>query len=217
MDVSALHTNTRDISLEVLDENGRLRILPAAYWATTTAQERAKLGMRHGIYAFPTVELVERLREIIGDRSAIEIGAGTGVLAEALDIPATDSRQQDRPEIQLLYKALRQSTVPYGPNVLTMDGNQAVRRLKPQVVVAAWVTHKWDDKRPQAEGNAFGVDELAILYRAELYVFVGNEKVHEGKAIWDQPHTIEYPPYLYSRAVNGSRDFLAIWEGHRKA
>ncbi len=201
----------RDISPLVLDRRGRMRILPAFFWATTTMEERALFGLLNGIYSFPTVELVEYLTEVIAGRSAIEIGAGNGVLAEALGIPATDNRMQEKLPYRLIYQVSGQTPVRYGPNVVDCPADEAVRRYKPDVVLACWVTHRYDPARPAAGGNEIGVDEQDILDHCGTYVVVGNERVHEHKAIWAAPHTITYPPYVYSRASNGSRDFVATW------
>lgn len=208
--------NIRDIAPEVLDTDGRIRVLPAAYWAGTTVEERALFGHRHANYSFPTVELVDRLRELIGDRTAIEIGAGHGVLAEALDIPATDNRQQEMPEYRLRIALSGQPPVRYGPNVIECHASRAVRRFKPQVVVGCWVTHKYDPARHEAGGNEIGIDEPDILRNCETYIVVGNEQVHAGKSIWARRHTIEYPDFVYSRAHNGSRDFIAVWPGSKR-
>lgn len=202
----------RDISPEALDGDGRLKVLPAAYWAGTTPDERALFGVNHGLYSFPTVELVEHLREVIGDRKAIEIGAGHGVLADALGIVATDNFQQRMPKYRAHYEqALRQPIVSYGPNVEDLDAKQAVRRYRPQVVIGCWVTHKYDPKRHFAGGNEIGVDENELLRQVETYVVVGNQKVHRHKAIWAVPHEIEHPDWVYSRAWNGTPDFVARW------
>lgn len=206
----------RDISAGALRADGRPRILPAAFWTTTKREERALFGHRHGLYSFPTVELVDRLRELIAGRTAIEIGAGHGVLAEALDIPATDSRQQDKPQYRAIYEQMGQATVPYGPNVVELHASRAVRHYKPQVVIGCWVTHKYDPARHAAGGNEVGVDEPDILRNCETYVVVGNEQVHAGKAIWSRRHEIEYPDFVFSRAHNGTRDFIAAWKGCRR-
>jgi len=206
----------RDITPEALDENGRLRVLPTAFWQTTTPQERALFGHRHGLYSFPTVELVEYLRENIGDRPAIEIGAGHGVLAEALGIPATDNRMQEMPRYRGIYEAARQPTVPYGPNIVNCSAQEAVRRYQPAVVIGCWVTHRYDPRRHAAGGNEIGVDEADILRNCAEYVVIGNERVHQHKEIWNRRHAIGYPEFLYSRAQNGTPDFLAVWSGHKK-
>lgn len=203
---------TRDISPDVLDADGRLRILPAAYWANTTPQQRMQIGYQHGIYNFPTTDLVDHLRERIAGRSAIEIGAGNGVLAYALGIPATDSRQQEREPWRSRIIADGQVPVRYGPNVTECDAVRAVRRYKPQVVIACWVTHKYSRARHWAGGNAVGVIEEDVIAGCDEYIFVGNRKVHADKSIWSLPHTIEYPTFVYSRAMNGTPNFIATWK-----
>ncbi len=205
----------RDISAEVLGPDGRMQILPAAYWAGTTTAERALFGHTHGIYSLPTVELVDHLRAVIGPHKAIEIGAGNGVLAQALGIVATDSRQQEKEPWRSAILAARQPLVPYGDNVIEMAGNRAVRHYKPDIVLACWVTHKYRPHRHSDGGNQAGVTEEDILTQA-TYIFVGNEKVHQHKSIWNQPHSIEYPPYVYSRSQSGAREFIATWPGRRR-
>lgn len=204
-------TKIRDITSEVLGPDGRLRILPAAYWATTTAEERMLFGARNGIYSFPTVELVAHLRAAIDSRSAIEIGAGNGVLADALDIPATDNRTQEKPRDKLLLMLERRQPVPYGPNVIEAHASRAVRLFKPQVVIGCWVSTKYDPARPDAGGPIDGIDEDDILANCEEYILVGNEHVHHRKKIWRRQHRIEYPSFVYSMAMNGAREFIAYW------
>lgn len=201
----------RDIAGEALDADGRLKVLPAAFWAATTREERALFGHTYGLYSFPTVELVEHLKEIIGDRKAIEIGAGHGVLAEALDIPATDSYQQRLPKYRAIYELAKQPLVPYGPNVKAYDAKQAVKKYRPDVVIGCWITEKYSKQRPWAGGNEAGIDEGALVDAVDTFVLVGNQKVHCDKLIWNRPHKIEYPPYVFSRAHNGTPDFVAVW------
>jgi hypothetical protein len=214
-DAFSIPPGTRDISAEVLDERGRMRVLPAAFWAATAPAERMLFGYTHGIYSFPTVELVDRLRELIDGRSAIEIGAGHGVLAEALDIPATDSRQQEKEPYRSRIIAEGQPPVRYGDNVSELHAIRAIRRHRPKVVIGCWVTHKYRRDRHWAGGNAAGVVEEEVIANCQAYIFVGNERVHRHKSIWSLPHEIEYPDYVYSRAMNGTRDFIAVWPGSR--
>lgn len=211
MDLHLVDPRTvRDLAPHLLDGQGRLRIMPAKFYAQTTLQERALFGMRHGYYLLPTEELVEYLGRKIAGRRAIEIGAGSGTLAAALGIPATDNRQQERPEIAAYYAALGQAPVPYGAHVETLDAHEAVSKYRPDVVIACWVTHRYDPNRPAAEGNATGVLEEDIVRCCE-YIHIGNERVHQHKPIWSLPHEKETPPWLYSRAVNGTPDFIATW------
>jgi len=200
----------RDLTPEVMDDRGRMRVLPMAFWQGTTVDERALFGHTHGIYGFPTIELVEYLRELIGDRSAIEIGAGHGVLAEALGIPATDNKMQNRLPWRRIYELTGQPPVRYGRNVTALDAAAAIRRHRPEVVIGSWVTHRYDPRRHWAGGNEIGVDEAVIVAVAD-YVSIGNEEVHAAKAIWDLPHTKLHAPFVFSRAANGSPDFIATW------
>lgn len=203
----------RDISPDVLDDRGQMRVLPAAFWENTTPSERALFGHRYAIYNFPTTELVAYLHELIDGRSAIEIGAGHGVLAQALDIPATDNRMQAKARYRLIYELTGQPLVKYGRNVIELDAAAAIRRYRPDVVIGCWVTHRYDPARHWAGGNEIGIDEEAVIDAVQQYVVIGNEEVHRGKSIWELPHTQIHPPFVYSRAANGSPDFLAIWTG----
>lgn len=168
-------------------------------------------GVRHGLYSFPTEELCSFLQERIAGRSAIEIGAGHGLLARTLSIPATDNRQQEDDKVKSYYEVIGHPTVPYGDNVEKLDARAAVERYRPNVVVACWVTHRFDASRPDAEGSVEGVDEATIISSCDEYIFVGNEQVHSRKPILALPHERFYPSWVYSRAINGSRDFIAIW------
>jgi hypothetical protein len=205
--------NVRDRSDEVIAAPGRPRIMPADYYRATSVEERALLGARNALYGLPTTELVAWVSNEIGGRSAIEIGAGHGALAGALGIAATDNWMQQDPAVAAVYAATGQQAISYGPNVFKMAADEAIDYYKPQVVVACWVTHKWREDRPEAGGNMFGVDEEAVINACESYIFIGNEQVHRHKSIWNRPHRIIYPDWLYSRAHNGSRDFIAVWGG----
>lgn len=204
----------RDIAPDVLDAQGQLRILPAAYYHTTTREERALLGHRTALYGLPTLELVEWIKAYIGDRTAIEIGAAHGLLAQALGIPATDSYQQDDAAMAAYYAMMGQATVRYGAHVERLDALSAVAKHKPQVVVASWVTHKYLAIRDAAGGNMLGVDEEALLDSGiEAYVFIGNTVTHEHKSIWRRPHRIIDQDFVFSRAMHpNSKDILVVWE-----
>ena len=201
----------RDISSLLLDSHGRLRVVSARDLEGTTAQERLVFGVRHGLYSFPTEELCDFLRARIQGKTAIEIGVGHGVLAGALSIPATDNRQQEEAAVKAHYRQIGQPTVRYGEHVEKLDAVAAVQRYRPNIVIACWVTHLFDADRPHAGGNIFGVDEATLIASCDEYIFIGNERVHANKPIWTIPHEKLTPSWLYSRAVNGRRDFIATW------
>ncbi|WP_087864216.1 hypothetical protein [Comamonas thiooxydans] len=203
----------RDLSPLLLDANGNLKVVPASVYEQTTTLERYVFGHKNAVYNFPTTELIEHLREIIGDRSAIEIGAGNGVMAKALGIPATDSRQQERPEIIAHYELLRQPVIRYGDNVEKLDAHDAIRKYRPQVVVATWVTQKFDPSKPELGGNVDGVVEEWVIQNVQEYLFIGNLKTHATKTIWSLPHTKQALPFLYSRSMTETPNFIARFFG----
>jgi hypothetical protein len=185
--------------------------MPAAFYHQTSMLERAVFGTRHGLYGLPTEELVTWLKTVTGDRTAIEIGAGHGALAAAIGIPATDNRQQEEPAVVAYYAAIRQPAIQYGLDVEKLTAAEAVTKYRPQVVIASWVTHKYREDRHDAGGNMFGVVEEDIIDACETYIFIGNRKVHALKSIWTRPHRVIEPDWLFSRASNGSPDFIATW------
>ncbi len=215
LDFHEIPASTRDIRLEALDEHGHLKVLPAEFWQSKTMAERALFGQNTGTYGFPTTELITWLRDRIDHRSAIEIGAGNGVLAHALGIPATDSLQQERPEIRKLYAEMGQAPVKYGPNVIHLDAARAVAKYKPKVVIGNWVTHKYDRRKAWLGGNKDGIDENALLHTIEEYILVGNVRVHRLKPTWDTMAELIYPGFLASRAYDPKLDFIGIWKGRR--
>lgn len=210
MKTFAIPLGTRDLSPELI-HNGSPIVAPAGYYACTSPEERAMFGHKNACYGFVTLELIQWLQKRIGTRTAIEIGAGNGVLAAALGIPATDSKMQTDPQVAAAYAGMGQPTIEYGRNVRRLNAKEAVKEFKPQVVIANWVTHLYRPIRHEAGGNMYGVNEEQIISKCEEYIFIGNEEVHAGKSIWDKPHEIIYPDWLYSRSVNGSRNFIAIW------
>ena len=212
MNVYVADPNTvRDLSPDLLDEHGQLRVMPASYFKGTTPEERAVFCARQAVYGLLTEELVAWVKAFIGNRRAIEIGAGYGGLAQALDIHATDNHMQKRPEIASYYALHRVKPITYGKNVEELDALDAVRRYQPEVVVASWVTHKYEESRHEAGGNMFGVVEEDILKHCKTYLFIGNTQVHQEKSIWALPHVKLTPDWIYSRSINGSPDFIGLW------
>lgn len=208
--------NIRDLAPDVIDADGLPRVMPASYYASTTPEERALLGHRYGLYGLPTIELCDWLTEFIGGRNAVEIGAGNGAMAAHMGIPATDAMLQQNPDVQAIYELMAQPLITFGPNVRRLEASDAVRVLRPQVVIGSWITHRFDKRRPSLEGNMFGPRTDWILERVEHYVLIGNESVHANNPLLKTPHETHHFDFLYSRAMNGSQDFVGIWEGRAR-
>ncbi|EDY2030074.1 hypothetical protein GTB64_004516 [Salmonella enterica] len=170
---------------ELLDESGTLRPMPSAWWAAKAPEQRAIFGNKHGIYAFPTHEAVSFVRDCIAgrERQTLEIGAGNGGWGKALGIRSTDSFLQRRPDVAAKYASMRQPTVRYGSHVEKLEAIKAVRKYRPKIVLASWVTQKFRADRFCMRGNADGVDELRMLDMIEEYILIGNTEQHSDKMI----------------------------------
>lgn len=155
------------LDMQLRDPDGRIRVLPAADLRDTPQKVLRYWCHIHGVYGLPTVELVEYIRHIIGDRAAIEIGSGNGALGRALCIPRTDSRIQDNPEVAGFYRLTGQPRVEYGADIERYEALEAVEAYKPQVVVGSWITqrHAPGDKLGSAHrGCAVDVFDFDSVY-----------------------------------------------------
>lgn len=193
-------------------KDGLLCPVPATELWSVPQEHLSLFCVKHGLYQLPTVELVNYLRERIDGRTAIELGAGNGVFGRSLGIPMYDNKMQEWPEIKAHYAMLQQPTVTYGQEVIEMDGLEAVKKVKPQVVVACWLTQiKKDDVY---DGNMYGVDEDALMDNVETYIHVGNERVHGSKRILQNPkyriELLSAPGLIFSRSMHPEQNVIYI-------
>lgn len=194
---------------------GELQVVPAAFYRMFEQEQLSAFCLRHGLYCLPTTELLDEINRLIlaasPARNAIEIGSGHGTLGKGLGIPCTDSRMQEDPTIRQLYASAGQPPVVYGEHVITLDALAAVKRYRPEVVVAAWVTHRYSEAEAWREGNMFGVDELTLLRQVRRYVFVGNYRPHRLKPLLDHPHQVIRGDYLFSRS-RAEDNVMLVWD-----
>lgn len=167
-------------------------------------------------YGIPTREFIAWLKDYIGDRSAIEIGSGAGDFAHHLGIKGTDSKMQERPDVQAMYEAMGQPVIKYPEWIEKIDAISAVKKYKPKVVFASWVTH-WIDPNlppPPGGGNMYGIKEEEILAEpsVEAYVMLGNLEVHKYKPLRKLPHKELALPFIRSRATYPEMDRVFVWE-----
>lgn len=188
-------------------------------WRLNTAKDIQKIPLDHlriwavknARYQIPTRELVDFLREKIGTRTAIEIGAGMGDLGQHLAIHMTDSAHQvERPEVLSYYRLLGQAPTIPPACVERIDALAAIDKYRPQVVVGAWITQKF--REGDTHGNEYGPDEEEIVRNCEMYIHIGNEGVHGDKRIRKMKHQTLRFPWLVSRSADQSRNVIYIWE-----
>lgn len=210
MDAFVLDTSTlRDLAPDVIAEPGIPRVMPAAYYADTSPEDRAWLGHRHALYGLPTNELCDWLTKHIAGRSALEIGAGNGAMAAHIGIRATDSYLQEK--VKAHWDDMGQPRVTYGPNVERLEATRAVRKYKPQVVVGCWVEHRYDARHHSRGGNQYGPKLDEIFKHCEEYILIGNSSTHRKHPALGLPHTSVTPDWLYSRTITGTANFIAVW------
>lgn len=204
--------------IDLLDHSGALRLMPSQDYEAYSNDSIRLWCTLHGRYGLPTVETVAWLREQVGGRSAIEVGAGAGDLCRHLGIHGTDNHCQEWPAVRRYYAKLGTPPISYAPWVETLDAVEALRRYQPQVVVGSWLT-EWVDPTNmnvgEAGGSIYGIKEDAILDSGATYIMVGNEKIHGAKSIMRHPHETHALPFLRSKSSSPEMDRVYIWRGRK--
>lgn len=204
--------DTSVVAAEVLDSRGRLAPVPSSVYEKYEQETISQFCVERALYFLPTKEVVEFINDLVGGRDAIEIGAGCGVLGRALGLRMTDSFQQEDPLYKMQYALMRQPTIKYGDDVIKADALTAVKRFKPDTVIAAWVTHKFNPKQPERMGNEVGVDMLKLLKRVRRFILIGNDSVHGLSPLMDLSHEVIEHPALYSRSLKRDKNRIYVWE-----
>lgn len=208
--------DTRGIDLAELDasflENGRVRCLPAASFRAIGTERFFVWCARRALYALPTLELVEWLRGFGAGHRILEIGAGNGELGRHVgDVVQTDSFQQQRTPAFYLAQG-HAPTSPHAIDVVKLEAREAVRRYRPDVVIASWVTELGNTP---GLNSSEGVDEEAILDTGCTYVLIGNVGVHGRKRIMARPHSTLDVSWIVSRSLKPELNRIWIWGPHR--
>ena len=167
---------------------------------------------KRAVYQIVNPELVETIRDIIGERSAIEVGAGNATLGTALDIPVTDSFVQHK-ETKKLYELLNQPITAPPLHVQEFGAVPAAKHFKPQVIIGCFLTQKYkqgDEKHtPPIGSSIYGADHFKLLENCQTLILTGHHMVHKDNRIFTLPHKTYSAPWLLSRTslVDGNR----IW------
>ena len=115
----------------------------------------AELDPRGPLYLLPTRELVRALAariRVLGARRILEVAAGDGFLTAALRqaapdlrITASDSGDWVDPRARMngrerrRYRGVEVPGVRLGPAVLRMEAREAIRRIRPDLMLASWL------------------------------------------------------------------------------
>jgi hypothetical protein len=164
----------------LLDEKGNVKCLDAAEYGQFEFMEVRQFAHQYGIYQFPTTELLELITKLIDGKSCLEIGAGSGSIGRNLGIRVTDSHSQTRPEVAKLYREMGQPIIKYPSDVEKLNAKEAIKKYRPKVVLACWLTQLYDRNRHDEGGNMHGVDLEWVFDRVDKMIFVGNSEVHKN-------------------------------------
>ena len=213
--------DVRYLEALLLDELGRLKPVPASLLSQIPRLDLIYFCNVHGFYSIPSVELIDLLMGSIPNiEKTIEIGAGNGVYGRCMNIKMTDNYQQhpkNRNKFNnciAAYERIGAALVPYGDDVEERDARDAVSYYKPKTVIGAWVTQKYNMRRPHMKGNMFGVPYQWIYNRkhVEQIILIGNKNVHGNVEIMRHPHEeIQCDDLLFSRAIDSGNDRIFIW------
>ncbi|HEY9879016.1 MAG TPA: hypothetical protein V6D29_11200 [Leptolyngbyaceae cyanobacterium] len=184
------------------------KLLPAAFYKDIPLQSLRAWCVRRAIYQIPTIELVDWLKNKIAGKRAIEVGSGNNGLCHYLGIQGTDNRCQQLPEVITLYEMAGQVPTNPADSIKTLDAVDAVKRYKPDIIVASWITQK---KLVQGNGNQYGPEEEKIVDSGRVYIHIGNVDIHGDKRILSRPHQKIVAPGLVSRSAYPDLNCVYVW------
>lgn len=195
----------------LLLDGDRIKLLPASFYDQFEWMDLRIWCQARAFYTIPTVELIDWLKAQIGDRSAIEVAAGNSSIGFHLGIRASDSYHQHLPEMLLYYAAHGQPVTNPSPEVEKLEAVEAVEKYKPQVVIASWLTQKYQagDESKGVNSSIYGAKESEILDRVETYIHVGSKSSHGDKRILQYPHEEVILPGLITRGAGQS--IIYVW------
>lgn len=203
--------SVKDISSELLRPDGYMQLLPSAFFKKHKWDDFRAFCHIHARYGIHTLEQNIFLCDVLDGRNSIEIGAGAGDLGFHLNIPMTDSRQQERADIKAAYAAMRQPIIKYPKEVKKMDALDAVKKYKPKVVIGSWVTTYAPHEMPYGS-NPFGIKENLILDLVDTFILIGNIDTHGDKPIMKIKHEEYYYDWMVSRGKNQENNRIWIWD-----
>lgn len=205
-------TDTKAIRNAVMDGK-KMKVLPVSEWNKFSWDEIRKLLHETATYVVPTEELLDLLDELIGDDKCIEICAGNGFIGSNLDIIMTDSYvQKTNKTYQEFYKRIGHKIPNYPKSVIKLEASDAVRRMKPTVVLGCYATHKWRDDT--MSGNWWGVDFFDIWKQpyVKKLILVGNLVIHKDNPMLDFPHMEIKLDGLITNSSKPDANRVLVWE-----
>lgn len=207
--------SVNDISSEVLQPDGHVKLMLASEWRKYPWNDFRAFCHMHARYGIPTTELIDFLNTEINHQTVVEIGAGAGDLGHHLSylcgVTMTDSRQQEWSNIKKYYAAMHQPVIKYPADVKEFDALDAVKTLKPKIVIASWITPYAPHQMPYGS-NPYGIKEPEILELVDKFILIGNLDTHWDKPILKLKHEEYYFDWIVSRGKNQENNRIWIWD-----
>lgn len=204
------------IDQQLRGEDGLLRLLPLAAYEVIPRPLLSYWAMLWGYWILPTVELVAWVREQLGDRPAVEVAAGAGVLGRALGIACIDwNTRRHFPEIALITRLAQQRDPARGAHVLDEEAWAAIVQRRPRAVVAAYPVQRVYEGDPAVFGGSrCGIEEWRIVRSVERYLVLGSAGAIGKRKISRLPHRRVRAPGLVTRCLYPEEEYAWIWDNH---
>lgn len=182
-------------------------IHPFFFYSKYTMNQKWLMMTEKDVYMLLTEELCDFLDKIIGEKSAIEIGAGKGYLGRELGIHITDSYAKRYTYPMQRDQELGISTIVYPKDVEKLDAIKSVTKYHPHTVLSSFLV----SERSYPDGKKYGVNKKELLKMCKRYIHIGNLDLHGDDPILNILHTeIEFP-YLITKKMNPDTDRIFIW------
>lgn len=202
-----------------INQQGLIQAVPAIVLQEIPHEHLQIWAADHAIWQIVTCEMIQWLKEEIGDQKALEICVGMGIVSRELGIIGVDSRIQEKPYFRKIMEekfgkdnGLKTTQPP--KEIKKYEAIEAIRVFRPEVVIGSFVTPK-GSRADSAKGimcNQFGPDMQELFARVKKYIHFGNKNTHLPNPIYEMPHTELSLPWLYSRAFDQSLNRIWIWE-----
>jgi hypothetical protein len=193
----------------LFDEGGRFKVVDAAILSQIPVNHLQIWAKKNAVYQFVTTEMIEWLNDETTGLRTIEICAGLSLIGRSLGIVSTDRKLMDDPEIRAHYQAIKEPTINYPPEVVTMEADKAVIHYNAECVIGAFVTQY--GTIPERNCNPYGPHERQILKHVKKYICFGNKNTHAGKHIFKLPHRELSFPWLFTRCADQSLNRVWVW------
>lgn len=169
--------------------------------------------LQRGVYQYPTIELLEWLKNYfnVPISEVLEIGAGNGAFSRYLGTKATDSKIQETPELKHKYLLNNITTTNPPDDVEKINAIAAIKKYKPKIVFGTYISSRF--KKGDVEGFQDGVDHEK-LWNFEFirkYIMVGNIRLHKNHTFLKYKHEEYYEPWLISRSEQ-TLNRIFVWE-----